>query len=90
MTLVEDAHTTEDASADSLHFTGEQLIALVNKLAWTTRMPGVTSHLSKATDVVFAPADRMDDEDKIEALELEEQAEEDAEDVAMGLGDPQA
>lgn len=87
-TLVEDAHTTEDASVDQLHFTGEQLVALVNKLAWTTRLPGVTSQLCKADDVVFSPADRMDDEDKIEAIELEEQAEEDAEDIAMGLGDP--
>ncbi|SJN42163.1 cysteine hydrolase family protein [Luteococcus japonicus] len=89
VTLVEDAHTTQDASVDSLHFTGEQLVALVNKLAWTTRLPGLTSQLCKAADVVFAPADRMDDEDKIEAIELEEQAEEDAEDVAMGLGDPE-
>ncbi|MEL4544209.1 isochorismatase family protein [Luteococcus sp. H138] len=87
-TLVEDAHTTADASYESLAFSGEQLVALVNKLAWTTRLPGVASRLCKAADVAFSPAERLDDDDKLEAIEAEEQAEEDAEDVAMGLGDP--
>ncbi|MEL4358982.1 MULTISPECIES: isochorismatase family protein [unclassified Luteococcus] len=89
-TLVEDAHTAAGASYDALHFTGEELVAVVNKLAWTTRLPGVTSRLCKAADVVFAPVARLDDEDKLEAIEAEEQAEEDAEDVALGLGDPES
>lgn len=90
VTLVEDAHTTESCSYESIPFSGEQLVALVNKLAWTTRLPGVSSSLCKSGDVLFSPAERLDDDDKLEAIEAEEQAEEDAEDAAMGLGDPES
>ncbi|WP_420176524.1 isochorismatase family protein [Luteococcus sp. OSA5] len=89
MSLVEDAHTTQDGSYEDLPLSAEQLVAVVNRMAWTTRLPGVTSRVAAAAEVEFSPANRMDDDDKIEAIEVEEQLEEDAEDVELGLEDPQ-
>lgn len=89
VTLVEDAHTTEGCTEGTQHFTGEQLVALVNKLAWTTRLPGARGRLCASGDVQFQPADALDDDELIEAVEAEEQAEEDADDVELGIADPQ-
>lgn len=89
VTLVEDAHTTRDGSYEQLHFTAEQLVALANRLVWTTHLPEVDARVCRATEVDFRPAGRMDDEDRIEALEADEQAEQDAGDVQLGLADPE-
>lgn len=89
VTLVEDAHTTADASHEQQHFTAEQLVALVNKLAWTTHLPNVSSRLARAADVDFLPAGQLDDDDLLEQVEADEQAEEDADDVELGLADPE-
>lgn len=89
VTLVEDGHTTVAAGLEGQQVPAELLVALVNRLAWTTRMPGVTSQLCRAADVDFAPAHQLDDEDLLEAVEADEQAEEDADDVALGLADPE-
>ncbi|WP_394275062.1 isochorismatase family protein [Luteococcus sp.] len=88
VTLIEDAHTTREGSYEQLHFTAEQLVALANRLVWTTNLPEVDARVCRAAEVCFRPADRMDDEDRIEALEADEQAEQDAEDVQLGLADP--
>lgn len=87
VTLVEDAHTTAPDDHDGQHFSAAQLVALVNKLAWTTRLPGVASQVVAAADVSF-DASRPDDEELLEQVEADEQAEEDADDVELGLADP--
>ncbi|MGO4958088.1 isochorismatase family protein [Luteococcus sp. Sow4_B9] len=89
VTLVEDAHTTEDASYENLPLPAELLVATINRLAWTTRLPGVSSRVATASEVVFSPASRMDDDEKIEAIEAEERLEEDQEDIELGLDDPE-
>lgn len=88
VTLVEDAHTTEPDSEGEVHLGAQQLVAVVNKLAWTTRLPGVVAAITPAAEVDFAAATAMDDEDVITALEADEQAEEDADDLALGFCDP--
>lgn len=87
MTLVADAHTTEPASEGTVRLSAEQLVSVVNKLAWTTRLPGVEAGLATSDEVVFSPASAMDDDDRIEAVEADHQADEDAEDVELGLAD---
>lgn len=89
VTLVEDAHTTAPASHDTHRLAADDLVAMVSRMAWTTRLPGVTSELRRAADVSFTPARQLDDEDLLEVVEADEQAEEDADDVVLGLADPE-
>ncbi|GAA1394219.1 isochorismatase family protein [Luteococcus peritonei] len=89
MTLVEDAHSTVPTRLDGQLVPAEQMVALVNRLAWTSRVPGASSQLCRAADVDFVPAHRPDDEDLLESVEADEHAEEDADDVVLGLADPE-
>lgn len=53
VTLVQDAHTTEDSEFGDQHYSGEQIVTWVNRGALYTRLPGVSCTLA-AHDAAFS------------------------------------
>lgn len=89
MTLVTDAHTTADDDYGPTDFSAARLVAVVNKLAATTSLPGVRAATTTAAEVDLS-ASQPDDAELLEQVEADEQAEEDADDVELGLADPES
>ncbi len=71
VTLVADGHTTVDDSFDGTDLPASTVVQVVNKLAWTTHLPGVTAGLVAAADVVFGQP--TTDADLLAASELDDE-----------------
>ena len=71
VTLVSDAHTTVDDSFEGAELPASVVVQVINKLAWTAHLPGVTAGLVASADVVFGQA--VTDAELLAASELEDQ-----------------
>lgn len=74
VTLVSDAHTTVDDSFDGVDLPAPTVQQVINKLTWTTHLPGVTAGLVAAADVVFGQP--VADADLLAASELDDERDE--------------
>ncbi len=54
LTLVEDCHTTEDATFDDVKIGAEQIVAHTNLCLWCLTYPGQTSTIAAHNEVQFA------------------------------------
>ena len=56
VTLVQDAHTTEDSEFNGQEYPGERIVNWVNRNAAYTRLPGIGSRIT-TTEEAFKPGD---------------------------------
>ena len=69
-TLVSDAHTTVDDSFEGVELAASVVVQVINRLAWTTHLPGVTAGLVASADVVFGQP--VTDAELLAASELDD------------------
>lgn len=79
VTLVSDAHTTADDKFEGADLAASVVVQVINKLAWTTHLPGVTAGLVASADVVFGQP--VTDAELLAASELDDQLDEDRADA---------
>lgn len=79
MTLVSDAHTTADDTFEGRALAASTVVQVINKLAWTTHLPGVTAGLVASADVVFGQP--VTDAELLAASELDDEFDDERADV---------
>ena len=84
VSLVHDAHTTENAEFEGLDLPAEVTIGLVNAMFATASAPQAECGVLAAGDVHFEPA-RNDDAELLAMVEAEDDADEDRADAQVGL-----
>lgn len=83
LTLVGDAHTTDDTEFDGVALDAASLVAAVNYMVWSTGLPGVRPRVVPSADLVLDS--RRTDADALIASELDDEADEDLEPPEPGF-----